>query len=166
MSKVLKHFKIIRYQAKFSTLLNRHLNILITRIARKSRDQKFWKSKVFFVKNFFVVSDFEETQNLKSLWPKDSRHEIWVDRRQKKFWHGRVPPLDFSRYWGYLILKNAHFHRFQKHLKMNPGINFILTRKYPLRGYILGSGASRDPKGQPLRHMEQLLLVSWGIWSY
>ena len=35
---------------------------------------------------------------------------------------------------------------------------------YPLRGYILGSGApgvsTRDPGGQPLRHMEQLLLVT------
>ena len=41
LSKVLKHFKIIRYQAKFSTLVNRHLNILIIMIARKSRDQKF-----------------------------------------------------------------------------------------------------------------------------
>ena len=40
------------------------------------------------------------------------------------------------------------------------------TRKYPLRGQILGSGVPGTPRGQPLRHMEQLLLVSWGIWSY
>ena len=33
------------------------------------------------------------------------------------------------------------------------------TRKYPLRGYILGSGAPGTP-GETLRHMEQLLLVT------
>ena len=27
-------------------------------------------------KKFFFVSDFDETQNLKSLWPKDFTHEI------------------------------------------------------------------------------------------
>ena len=33
------------------------------------------------------------------------------------------------------------------------------TRKYPLRGYILGLGRP-GPQGSPLRHMEQLLLVT------
>ena len=41
-----------------------------------------------------------------------------------------------------------------------------ITRKYPLRGYILGSGAPGTPGVtlraflSPLRHMEQLLLVT------
>ena len=31
------------------------------------------------------VSDLDDTQNLKSLWPKDSTHEIWVESETKIF---------------------------------------------------------------------------------
>ena len=36
----------------------------------------------------------------------------------------------------------------------------LVTRKYPLREHILGSGAPGTTRDQPLRHMEQLLLVT------
>ena len=47
------------------------------------------------------------------------------------------------------------------------------TRKYPLRGYILGFGSTRYPRGHeialsallsPSRHMQQLLLVTSCDW--
>ena len=37
----------------------------------------------FGKKNF--VSDFDETQNLKSLWPRDFTHEIWAESETKFF---------------------------------------------------------------------------------
>ena len=37
---------------------------------------------------------------------------------------------------------------------------FFVTRKYPLRGYILGR-EHLGPQGSYLRHMEQLLLVTF-----
>ena len=35
-------------------------------------------------KNF--VSDFDETQDFKSLWPRDFAHEIWAELETKIFW--------------------------------------------------------------------------------
>ena len=37
-----------------------------------------WKKKIF-------VSDFDEIQNLKSLWPRDFTHEIWAESEPKIF---------------------------------------------------------------------------------
>ena len=36
-------------------------------------------------KKFFFVADFDETQNLKSLWPRDFTHEIWAESVTKNF---------------------------------------------------------------------------------
>ena len=38
-----------------------------------------------FGKKIFFFSDFDETQNLKSLWPKDFTHEIWAESEPKIF---------------------------------------------------------------------------------
>ena len=45
----------------------------------KARNRDFGNQKNVkgpLEKKFFFVSDFDETQNLKSLWPKDFTHEI------------------------------------------------------------------------------------------
>ena len=47
-------------------------------------------------KIFFFVSDFDETQNLKSLWPKDFTHEIWAESEPKIFWHIPWPRVKIS----------------------------------------------------------------------
>ena len=46
----------------------------------------------------FFVSDFDETQDFKSLWPRDFTHEIWAESETKIFlpqarlWWARFPP--------------------------------------------------------------------------
>ena len=50
----------------------------------ESNFQKKSKSKILCQKKNFV-SDFDETQILTSLWPRDSRHEIWVESETKFF---------------------------------------------------------------------------------
>ena len=55
-------------------------------------------SKVPLEKIFFFVSDFDETQNLKSLWPKDFTHEIWAESEPKIFLTpNQFGCLNFSR---------------------------------------------------------------------
>ena len=44
-------------------------------------------------------------------------------------------------------------------MEISTYVTFEITRKYPLRGYILSSGAPGTPR-VTLRHMEQLLLVT------
>ena len=49
-------------------------------------------------KKFFFVSDFDETQNLKSLWPRDFTHEIWAESEPKIFLTpNQFGCLNFSR---------------------------------------------------------------------
>ena len=51
-----------------------------------------------FGKKFFFVSDFDETQNLKSLWPRDFTHEIWAESEPKIFLTpNQFGCLNFSR---------------------------------------------------------------------
>ena len=42
------------------------------------------KGGPFYVKNF-LVSDFNEIQNLKSLWQRNTIYEIWVESEKKNF---------------------------------------------------------------------------------
>ena len=42
----------------------------------------------------FFVSDFDETQDLKSLWPRDFTHEIWAESETKKFFFPKGGPFD------------------------------------------------------------------------
>ena len=54
------------------------------------KKSRLWKSEKRqrsgpLEKNFFFVSDFDETQNLKSLWPRDFTHEIWAESEPKIF---------------------------------------------------------------------------------
>ena len=53
------------------------------------------KGGPFYVKKFFI-SDFDETQNLIYLGPKNSTHEIWAKLEIKIFLTQKGPPLDFS----------------------------------------------------------------------
>ena len=46
--------------------------------------QKIQRGDPSMSKKIFV-SDFDKTQNLKSLWPRDSTHEIWVESETKMF---------------------------------------------------------------------------------
>ena len=39
------------------------------------------------------VSDFDEIQNMQSLWPKDITHKIWVELETKNFLAKKGPPL-------------------------------------------------------------------------
>ena len=60
------------------------------------KKSRLWKSEKRqrsgpLEKKFFFVSDFDETQNLKSLWPRDFTHEIWAESETKIFF------LIFSR---------------------------------------------------------------------
>ena len=67
------------------------------------KKSRLWKSEKrqrsrTFGKKFFFVSDFDETQNLKSLWPRDFTHEIWAESEPKIFLTpNQFGCLNFSR---------------------------------------------------------------------
>ena len=52
------------------------------------------KGGPFYVKKFFI-SDFDETQNLIYLGPKNSTHEIWAKSETKNFLTEKGPPFGF-----------------------------------------------------------------------
>ena len=69
-------------------------------------DKKFfWRRRVppLDLKKLFV-SDFDESQNSKSLWPKDSPREVWEESETKKFFGVEGSPLWTSKKFSSRIL--------------------------------------------------------------
>ena len=70
---------------------NRRQKIFFLKIRKTSKGPPFGKI-------FFFVSDFDETQNLKSLWPRDFSHQIWAESEPKIFLTpNQFGCLNFSR---------------------------------------------------------------------
>ena len=71
------------------------------------------------MKRKFLVTDFDEIQNKKSLWPKDSTHMIF-----KEIWKNAISSTDVHEKYFVDKFLNLYTKEVQKILTLHP-VNFI-----------------------------------------